>query len=309
MSEIVIKFHPIYEMLNSIQVYHQARQYKKSDFGETWIKSVNKQISPKLKEKLQDSRVMGEIEMLSLFLSIKDLSDQSKDLSDQSIETLIQWIEKLTKQEVFEALHPWISHDVILPENFNEVADILSKWNEQYFRHLNPNIIQYLHEDAEAKQKFYTANANSENVIEQVTNGFLVTGFHQVLKTLLIPRYHGGPIVGYKLLPRLHKYFYPIDIVEEFDSHEPPSSLVRLTQSLSDKNRLKIIKFIHEEPKSFTDIVNHIGLAKSTVHHHIVTLRSSGLVQIIFSPNKNERFTLRDQAISILTEQLEDYLE
>jgi DNA-binding transcriptional ArsR family regulator/ribosomal protein L20 len=302
MSEIVIKFHPIYELLNSIQVYHKARQYKKSDFGETWIKSVNKQISPKLKEKLQDPRVMEEIEILSLFLSIKDLSDQS-------IETFIQWIENLTKQEVFEALHPWISHDTILLEHFHDVADILSKWNEQYFRHLNPNIIQYLHEDADAKQKFYTANADSENVIEQVTNGFLVTGFHQVLKTLLIPRYHGGPIVGYKLLPRLHKYFYPIDIVEEFDSHEPPSSLVRLTQSLSDKNRLKIVKFIHEEPKSFTDIVNHIGMAKSTVHHHIVTLRSSGLIQIIFSPNQNERFTLRDQAISILTEQLKDFLE
>jgi DNA-binding transcriptional ArsR family regulator len=83
---------------------------------------------------------------------------------------------------------------------------------------------------------------------------------------------------------------------------------MRLTKSLADENRLRILRFLVAGGKSFTEIVQYIGLAKSTVHYHMVSLRSAGLVRVHLSTESGERYSLRKGAFDKLRDHLTNYL-
>lgn len=50
-------------------------------------------------------------------------------------------------------------------------------------------------------------------------------------------------------------------------------------QTLSDSNRLRIIKFIGEKECSVTEIVESTGLSQPLVSHHLRTLRESRILE------------------------------
>jgi len=50
-------------------------------------------------------------------------------------------------------------------------------------------------------------------------------------------------------------------------------------QVLSDANRLKIIRFIADEEKSGSQIVEHIGLSQPLVSHHLKALREQMILE------------------------------
>jgi len=59
------------------------------------------------------------------------------------------------------------------------------------------------------------------------------------------------------------------------DAHK----LQHLFQTLGDANRLKIIKFIGEDERSVSEIVEAIGLSQPLVSHHLRILREREILQ------------------------------
>jgi DNA-binding transcriptional ArsR family regulator len=90
---------------------------------------------------------------------------------------------------------------------------------------------------------------------------------------------------------------------------QPHPSLSRLLSSLADANRLSMLKFIGKQERSFTELVQHSGLAKSTVHHHLVALRASGLIRVTAEGTSHVTYSLREEALDQLTVRLRDYLK
>jgi len=80
--------------------------------------------------------------------------------------------------------------------------------------------------------------------------------------------------------------------------------------ALSDESRLRILRFLASGSRDFTEIVRFSGLAKSTVHHHLVILRAAGLVRVLVrhSGDSAETYELRPYAIDTLGEQLRAFL-
>ncbi|WP_153944935.1 ArsR/SmtB family transcription factor, partial [Acinetobacter baumannii] len=72
-----------------------------------------------------------------------------------------------------------------------------------------------------------------------------------------------------------------------------PRSLLRLARCLADESRLRILRFLTDGPRSFTEIVSHMGLAKSTVSYHMIMLRGAGLVRAYAEGECVQEYTLR----------------
>lgn len=87
---------------------------------------------------------------------------------------------------------------------------------------------------------------------------------------------------------RQHKMFIATLLFIAFNSYHrhmtidyrdgPPLEISALFRSLSDPNRLAIVKHLLLSPHRVADLVGHLGLAQSTVSAHIRGLRDSGLL-------------------------------
>jgi DNA-binding transcriptional ArsR family regulator len=125
---------------------------------------------------------------------------------------------------------------------------------------------------------------------------------------LLVPQYHFRPWNVFQDYRGLRVIQYPADALPAMPG-EPPPGLLRLTRALSDESRLRILRFLAMGSRSFTDVVQFMGLAKSTVHHHMVVLRAAGLVRVHDSGEKaTTAYSLRPGAVDQVRDMLRAYL-
>ncbi|MGG3311099.1 winged helix-turn-helix domain-containing protein [Paenibacillus lautus] len=90
----------------------------------------------------------------------------------------------------------------------------------------------------------------------------------------------GNIFYSYGSLTLCH-YASRIEPYAEADD-EPSLHLYRLLRSLSEKSRLRILHFLRSEPRSFIEVVRHLGISKGITHNHIFNLRSAGLLNVHF---------------------------
>jgi DNA-binding transcriptional ArsR family regulator len=87
----------------------------------------------------------------------------------------------------------------------------------------------------------------------------------------------------------------------------PPDPLVAAYKALGDETRLRILRRLAEGPATLHELTELLGLAKSTVHGHMLVLRTSGLVTTDVS--KRSGYSLRRQTLAESAALLETYLE
>jgi DNA-binding transcriptional ArsR family regulator len=288
---IEIRFHPIYELFNSLHVYTHQTFYKKIEKGAIWRKALINQLSSNLVDALNSDRVDNLVILSEYILT--------QPVSSLSIDQLLEKLTQVTKEEVMDHFqnHLLVSDDNLESKvgTFDQTIKIVKKWKKEYFDQLDISVMTALEADYLQKREQMDQNKPFD-FVEKVTNGFVLRGFDDLTQVILYPTYHSSPIVTYSHYRHLHIYGYPVDITP-ISEGEPSPTLMQRGIVLSDKNRLQILRFLGKEEKSFTDIVKFIGLAKSTVHHHMVHLRASGLVQIILSPATTERYRLREKGL------------
>jgi DNA-binding transcriptional ArsR family regulator len=87
----------------------------------------------------------------------------------------------------------------------------------------------------------------------------------------------------------------------------PPRQLVRLVKALGDEKRLQILRVLSVKDSTLQDLTESLGMPKSTVHHHLLALRSAGLVRMTSGPDI--RYILRREALSEPSGLLKAYLQ
>ena len=297
--KVEVRFLPIYELLDSLLVFSHPSFHKKTEMGLDWRKRIIKKIGSDFTDSLNPDHVgllSDYILTQPVFnLSINQWLEQLAQTSSNEVTDHLQYLSRTGTEKYASFV-----------ESFEKTLQLVMKWKEKYFDQLDPAMISALEEDC-LQKKEQIPHYTPLDFIEKVTNGFVLTGFDDVQKIILHPACHSSPIVTYSHYKHLHIYGYPVDI-SPIPDEEPSSGLIQKGICLSDKNRLKILRFLGNEEKSFTDIVKFIGLAKSTVHHHMVHLRASGLVQIILSPTATERYRLREQGLETIFQNYHQYL-
>lgn len=168
---------------------------------------------------------------------------------------------------------------------------------------------------AAAAQRATSTRDSAKAVIEEVTNGLDYEIPIGVSRVTLVPSVVVRPLSLIDQNRDTLLVFY--GIADEFidsDPEAPPSWLVKTYKALSDERRLRILRRLAEEEASLDDLVELLGLSKSTVHHHMSVLRAAGLVRVRISGNKHESketktYTLRTQALTNAGAFLDSYVK
>src|SRR5260370_5299245 len=127
-----------------------------------------------------------------------------------------------------------------------------------------------------------------------------------IRRVLLIPSYVTRPMNSEAESGDRRLFFYPVaDESLLADASAPPAHLLRLAKALGDERRLRMLKMLASERYTLQELADAFGVAKTTIHHHLIQLRSAGLVRMRVS---DKRFSLRRYPIEHLAEWFRKYL-
>src|SRR5918912_3148961 len=292
MYRVEVDWAPAYELLGSLKAYVSRPEHKTLELGVGWARDVRRQLRPELAAELTSATALRDLHVPNLLVR--------------------QWPGALSLGELYERLAPYVLEGhTPLPRDLSAVRDryvrLLAAWDEQHFRLVDPAILSGLAADAAAKQALVPTMA-PEALVEAATCGVHFTPEPGPELVLLVPQYHYRPWNLYDSYRGMRLFEYPADALPAVPG-EPPPGLLRLTRALSDESRLRILRFLATGPRSFTDVVQFVGLAKSTVHHHMMVLRAAGLVRVHDSGEKaTTSYSLRPGAVDQLRDMLRAYL-
>lgn len=295
--KLEIAFCPALELLNSLDVFLK-NQFKKSDFSKSWVKSVTNDLSPELFKALSSEENMNNLSLLKLLTATN--VKQINNLTDFFV-----WLEKLECDK--ESVSEFVTRQfgIKVHPTFWNFTCTVRDWHKQYFANVEQHILTQL-EDNVIADRGLLVTEEKLNIIEKLTNGIRLVGYSNLEKVILIPQHHGFPINLISKYPNTHIYCYPSFCK---NSDEPDQLITLSMKAMSDNNRLKILRFIMEQERTFTDIQKYTNLARSTVHYHIVMLRSAGLIKILSSPEDIDKFQFRSIGLESVQEKLQEYLK
>jgi DNA-binding transcriptional ArsR family regulator len=182
--------------------------------------------------------------------------------------------------------------------------EIAHGWYDEVFREQEQYIMPILARDVEAKRALQ-ATHTPEQLIE-ICTGWEYVPEPGVRRIILIPSYVSRPFNGDAESGDTRIFFYPsADESILADASAPPIPLLRLAKALGDERRLRILKKLSNESYTLQELADEFGVAKTTIHHHLIQLRSAGLVRMRMS---DKRFSLRQYAIENLGDLLSRYL-
>jgi DNA-binding transcriptional ArsR family regulator len=99
----------------------------------------------------------------------------------------------------------------------------------------------------------------------------------------------------------------PVDRAQvRSDPETPPAELVAMAKALGDERRLRVLRRLTVGSASLQELAEHFAIPKTTLLHHLVILRSAGIVRV--GPGANGRYSLRATVPSDLHRLLDAYL-
>lgn len=147
------------------------------------------------------------------------------------------------------------------------------------------------------------------DLIERTTSGLRWLGEPGVRRLILAPSYFSRPY-NFLLAGSDWRFFgYPIadEALDALDPLAAPPGLVRLHRALGDTTRLRILKLLVGRDFYLTELAQQLGLSKPTIKHHLVLLRSAGLVTVTES-GAVMNYTLRRQRLADASSELKAFL-
>lgn len=297
MYKVEIDYSPVYELITSLYTYLDSTGRQINELGNKWVKEVEKILDPKFVEELKDQKleVLHRLNLLVWQCPQKD-----------SVDHFLDWLEDLPSSDVYMLLVPWVQH---IPKDMLEIhtyfISLLRKWNQQYFRHLRPEILETLKKDAQQKEKLVTLK-DPVDLVETSTNGIKIVSSN-VNKLILIPQYHHSPFSVTDYYDGLITCLYPVDVEDSI--YSLPKKIGRKIKSLSDEKRIHILRCLHEQPYTFSEIKQFTGLSKSNTHYHLKLLRTAGFIRAHHNSERVEYYSLRVEAMTHMYDVLTSYIK
>ena len=188
------------------------------------------------------------------------------------------------------------------------VLDTLKRWETVIFGDLELEILPILERDAKAK-RVIQRTGTPERLIDVALNGIEYTPEPGIREVVLIPSYIWRPWVVLSDYRDLKIIIYPIaDDSLHTSGEEPPARLIKLYKALGDERRLRTLKKLASGDNSLQELADHLGLAKSTMHHHLAILRGAGLVRLRVRNTGDMQYSLRRDPIPDVADLLRGYL-
>lgn len=150
-----------------------------------------------------------------------------------------------------------------------------------------------------------------ESLLERLSNGVTFAIPPSIRHITLAPSYWSSPLV---FLARVETDALLVLFGgrPESDSLVPgeqvPAALLEALKGLADPTRLRILRYLGEEPSTPAGLARRLRLRPPTVIHHLNALRLAGLVQIGLSEQGEKHYTLRAEALESILQSVRAYL-
>lgn len=291
--QVSVEFAPAYELVMSLDAYMVAPSHRTIDLGAEWVEQTRGRLSPAFEAELEASAEPLDYRLLGLLIQ------QSTGARDA--ESFLSWLEGLSAGELYERLLP-VTAGTDLGALRDRSVSLLSRWHEEYFRHVDPELLNGLAADA-ARTGQRLDQMAPELLVEEATRGYYLAPSPEITAVRLVPQYHKRPITLQAQAGGTYLFYYPVADLPGRPG-DPPVDLLRLTRTLADESRLRIIHLLAGGSHSFAEVGVHTGLTKGTVHRHLWALRFAGLVRCDLADG---RFTLRPGAFTRVAEALSQF--
>jgi DNA-binding transcriptional ArsR family regulator len=291
-----VRYSPTMEFLLSLKAYLDATSHKMLEIGSGWPRQVAKRLPGDF-----DRSVLAEVGMVYALIDKCPIGDDPQ--------AFISWLRDIPLVELYEMVLSIIQDPARFPPDLMAVRDryvqALQVWYDAYFSAVHPAIHEALRQNARTAA-VVTDSLPPQEAIEEITGGIIMEPDREIREVRLIPQYHYRPFNIFDCSGQTLMIAYPAELPRSPGA--VPTDLRNLIRALDDESRLQILRYLAGGERNFTEIVKFIGLAKSTVHHHLVILRVSGLVRVHTKRTVAERYSLRPAAIDSFGPRLHAFL-
>jgi DNA-binding transcriptional ArsR family regulator len=145
-----------------------------------------------------------------------------------------------------------------------------------------------------------------EELVDRATRGIRYTPEPDIQRVVLVPHVVSRPWAIFTETEDTKIVCFGVD-ESDVSGSVPPDPLVAAYKALGDETRLRILRRLAEGPATLSELTELLGLAKSTVHGHLLVLRTGGLV--VTDLSKRSGYALRRETLAESAALLETYLE
>jgi len=221
--------------------------------------------------------------------------------------------------------------DVLPRRSAQELATILDSWSrpeefgERYLEALRAyQEVFFAQEEERIRPALQRALSHAQersgrlplpDLLEELSQGLRYDALQEVNEVVLAPSYWTTPFVCFgKVGPQRELILFgarPAD-ASLVPGEVVPDALLHALKALSDPTRLRILRYLSEEPLTPSEIARRLRLRAPTVTHHLRALRLAGLVQLAISElivsGSKDRYAARPEAVAAVCAALQRFL-
>lgn len=302
MYKVRVHFAPAHELVTSLDAFLYTAN-KGMDFGADWAAAVREQLGADVADSLRWATPVDPFSLTGLVWQCPGAPGPEEFLAWLSSLSLGQLYERLVpyippqKAEFLRDLGAWQSH----------VVQMLRVWHQGYFATVGDEVLGALRAEADRRQA-QVGQVDPVTLVETATTGLVVEN-PALAEVLLIPQAHFRPLNRVSMCNHLLVCTYPVETAPATPG-VPGDDLMRIVRALADENRLRILYYLADsQPRSFTDVMKYLGLAKNTVHYHLSALRTAGLVRFHVTDGSDSfLYTVRRAALDEIGPRLHRFL-
>jgi hypothetical protein len=162
-----------------------------------------------------------------------------------------------------------------------EVASIVRAARDAVWGRLRGEAMSAIERDVAHRRERIAAGDDAGTVVLEATNGYVLEDDPTVREVLILPSYWLRPWLIVDHLVDLDRLVLSTPVADAFVAlppEAPPPGLLKLSKALADEGRLKLLRRMSGGPISLSEATDHLGVAKTTAHHHLSILRQAGLL-------------------------------
>jgi DNA-binding HxlR family transcriptional regulator len=296
-----IEFKEAYELLVSAWAGAFAKQPGMLGLSRDWFNWCTTKLSAQNLTLLEEIRRMEQAIPVALALNSPNPTAVG----------FIKWVNSLSGSDAYEIIYSFDPNaQRKTPQVLRKLCQTLGRglgmWYDQYFHRIAPKITAALETSAaQAHALLESFDERPQDLIKELTQS-LVWEALAATDITMIPQAHLSPWPVYLIGGDHGVVFYPVAGI--LPQEDKSAEVERLLKALADPSRMNLLRLIGSDVARFTDLVEKSGLAKSTVHHHLVALRHAGLLWLHVGDDTAARFSVRWEAVRSLSSQLEGVL-
>jgi DNA-binding transcriptional ArsR family regulator len=198
------------------------------------------------------------------------------------------------------------------PEEFGELyLKALQSYYQEFFAEEERRIKPALQASIEQSQELAKVKELSE-LIEMLSQGVQLSIDPEVTELVFAPSYWITPLILYTELNTEQMIFLygarPAD-ASLVPGEVVPDALLRTLKALADPTRLKILRYLAQDPLSPAQLARRLRLRSPTVVHHLEVLRLAGLVRLNLEIPGERNYAARIEGLEDAFANIKEFLQ